>query len=159
MDASYLIENQIDALRTSLRAQNTIDVDEGKYTFAVGTIYIDLVRECEKCGDYILNVVESKIGKRENQSVLDELQIDIDKKKVTIAGETVDFTRTEFEILSLLVSNPGRLFSRQELLESIWPKDVAKGTRVVDQDIRSIRFKLGELATHISSLTEGYIFQ
>ncbi len=64
---SFEIENQIDMLRNRLRAQNTVDVDEGKYSFAVGTIYMDLVRECEKCGDYVINVVESKKGKRETE--------------------------------------------------------------------------------------------
>lgn len=58
------LENRIDALRTLLRNRNTEDVDEGRYTFSVGTVYIDLVRECEKCGDYIINVVESKLGKQ-----------------------------------------------------------------------------------------------
>ena len=64
---SFEIENQIDMLRNRLRAQNTVDVDEGKYSFAVGTIYMDLVRECEKCGDYVINVVESKKGKRDTE--------------------------------------------------------------------------------------------
>ena len=57
------LENKIDELRTVLRNRNTEDVDEGRYSFSVGTVYIDLVRECEKCGDYIINVVEAKSGK------------------------------------------------------------------------------------------------
>ena len=64
---SFGLEDSIDALRTSLRARNAEDVDEGLYTFSVGTIYVDLVRECEKCGDYIINVVEAKKGKREEE--------------------------------------------------------------------------------------------
>ena len=63
--SSYL-EGRIDALRTELRNRNSEDVDEGRYSFAVGTVYFDLIRECEKCGDYVINVVESKRGKREN---------------------------------------------------------------------------------------------
>ena len=159
-DRSYDIENEIDALRNSLRSQNTVDVDEGKYSFAIGTIYIDLVRECEKCGDYILNVVESKVGKRENQSILDELQVDIDRKTVTRAGEEMNFTRPEFEILSLLVSNPGHVFSRRELLESVWPNKTTVPLRTVDATMHTIRLKLGEdLSTHIISKVDGVVFE
>ncbi len=61
-DASRDYENRIDSLRNVLRSRNAEDVDEGAYSFAIGTIFIDLVRECEKCGDYVMNVVEAKLG-------------------------------------------------------------------------------------------------
>lgn len=64
-EVSFAIENEIDSLRNELRAQNTLDIDNGVYSFAVGTIYMDIIRECEKCGDYVKNVVESKYGKRD----------------------------------------------------------------------------------------------
>ena len=47
------------------------DVDEGLYSFSVGTIYVDLVRECEKCGDYIINVVEAKMGGKRGNNLED----------------------------------------------------------------------------------------
>ena len=65
-ELSQELEDSIDSLRDELRSQNTEDVDEGVYSFAVGTVFIDLVRECEKCGDYVINVVEAKMGKRDN---------------------------------------------------------------------------------------------
>ena len=160
VDVSFALENEIDALRTSLRAQNTVDVDEGKYSFAVGTIYIDLVRECEKCGDYVKNVVESKRGKRDNRTGLDALKLDADTKAVTIDGKPVDFSGKEFEILSLLVSNPGRVFSQEEILEILWPKDVNESTRVVDDNLRRIRTKLGDLSGHLVYRSgDGYLFE
>ncbi len=64
---SQELEDRIDSLRTVLRDQNTENVDEGTYSFTVSTIFIDLVRECEKCGDYVINVVEAKMGKRSEE--------------------------------------------------------------------------------------------
>ena len=71
---SQVYENRIDSLRNTLRVKNTEYVDEGVYSFAVGTIFIDLIRECEKCGDYVMNVVETKFGKRENPVVSDNAE-------------------------------------------------------------------------------------
>ena len=61
--ASHRLEDRIDALRDDLTRKNAENVDEGLYSFAVGTIFVDLLGECEKCGDYVINVVEAKIGK------------------------------------------------------------------------------------------------
>ena len=149
VERSFDLENQIDALRNRLRAQNTIDVDEGKYSFDCGTVYVDLIRECERCGDYIVNVVESKRGKRDVVSVFDSLSIDPENKEVTLDGSPVELTRTEFEILSLLSSNPGKVYSTQALIDLIWPKDARVGAGVVDTNIRAIRTKLGDHASHI----------
>ena len=159
-DLSWELENEIDELRTQLRSRNAVDVDEGKYSFSIGTIYVDLIRECEKCGDYIINVVESKMGKREDASDLEALKIDHQRKTAELDGETLDLTKTEFEILSLMMSNPGRVFSRQELLDTVWPKDVVVGPRVVDVNIRRIRAKLGDLSSHIQTKAGyGYYFE
>lgn len=59
---SFEIEQSINALRDKLRSANAADIDEGKYSFTTGTIYMDLVGESEKCADYIVNVVENKTG-------------------------------------------------------------------------------------------------
>ena len=159
-EVSQDYENRIDALRNILRAKNAEDVDEGTYSFAVGTIFIDLIRECEKCGDYVMNVVEAKMGKRDNAPETGTLQIDVAQKTASVAGEPLDLTRTEFELLSLLTSNPGRIFSRGELLELVWPKDVAAGERVVDVDIRHIKEKIGVLSDHIRTKAGyGYYYE
>ena len=57
-------ENEINNFRTQLKSQNINDVNNHKYTYAVGTIYMDLISECEKLGDYVVNVVEARMGKR-----------------------------------------------------------------------------------------------
>ena len=160
VEVSLSVENEIDALRTELRNRNAVDVDENQYSFVVGTIFIDLIRECEKCGDYIINVVESKKGKRENAVETGALVIEPDNKKVFINGEEIPFTKTEFEILNLLIANPGKTFSRSELIDIVWPKDVVVGERVVDVNIRRIRQKLGDLADHISTRAGyGYFYE
>ncbi|MBQ8061616.1 MAG: Na/Pi symporter [Bacteroidales bacterium] len=159
-EASQDCENSIDSLRNTLRARNTEDVDEGVYSFAVGTVFIDLVRECEKCGDYVMNVVEAKLGKRDNAPETGSIQIDVVQKTAMIDGVPLDLTRTEFELLSLFTSNPGRVFSRSELLELVWPKDVVVGERVVDVNIRHIRAKLGTMAEHIHTKAGyGYYYE
>lgn len=157
---SLVYENEIDTLCDTLSMKNTEDVDEGLYSFALGTIFIDLIRECEECGDYIINVVEAKMGKRDNAPRSGSLQIDVINKSVSVGGEPVELTRTEFEILSLLASNPGRVFSRNELLELVWPKDVVVGERVVDVNIRRIRAKLGQLSENVRTKAGyGYYYE
>ena len=63
------------------------------------------------------------------------LELNLDKKTVSIDGEDVPFTKTEFEILRLLLDEKGRVFSRQELIDRIWPKDVLVLDRTVDVNI------------------------
>jgi phosphate:Na+ symporter len=60
----YNIENEINNFRDQLKSQNIIDVNNHKYTYAVGTIYMDLINSCEKLGDYVVNVVEARTGTR-----------------------------------------------------------------------------------------------
>ncbi len=57
-------ENEINNYRNQLKQQNIVDVNNHEYTYAVGTIYMDLVSECEKLADYVVNVVEARMGQR-----------------------------------------------------------------------------------------------
>ena len=59
------IENEINNYRNQLKAQNIVDINNHEYTYAVGTIYMDLINECEKLGDYVVNVVEARMGTRQ----------------------------------------------------------------------------------------------
>ena len=61
---SYNIEKEINNYRDQLCSQNIKDVNEHKYTYAIGTIYMDVIAECEKLGDYVVNVVEARLGTR-----------------------------------------------------------------------------------------------
>lgn len=89
----------------------------------------------------------------------EELVIDQGSKTVTIYDDTVELTRTEFDLLALLLSHRGQVFSRQELLDSVWPNDVIVTERTVDVNITRLRKKLGSYASCI--LTKqgfGYFF-
>ncbi|MBR1668691.1 MAG: Na/Pi cotransporter family protein [Bacteroidaceae bacterium] len=64
VNKTFNIENEINNYRNQLKAQNINDINDHKYTYAVGTIYMDLINECEKLGDYVVNVVEARMGTR-----------------------------------------------------------------------------------------------
>ena len=68
VNRTFNIENEINNYRNQLKAQNIIDVNNHLYTYAEGTIYIDLVNECEKLGDYVVNVVEARMGTRQREA-------------------------------------------------------------------------------------------
>ena len=87
------------------------------------------------------------------------LVLDLDKKTVSIDGEAVPFTKTEFELLHLLLEEKGRVFSRQELIDRVWPKDVMVLDRTVDVNITRMRKKVGRFAKCIvTRLGFGYYF-
>ncbi len=60
---SYRIENDINQMRQRLKNENIRAVNEREYDYAIGTIYMDLINECEKLGDYVVNVVQARFGK------------------------------------------------------------------------------------------------
>ena len=64
VNKSFNIENEINNYRNQLKLQNINDINNHKYTYAVGTVYMDLINECEKMGDYVVNVVEARMGIR-----------------------------------------------------------------------------------------------
>lgn len=87
------------------------------------------------------------------------LLLNLDKKAVSIDGENVPFTKTEFELLRLLLEEKGRVFSRQELIDRVWPKDVMVLDRTVDVNITRMRKKVGRFAKCIvTRLGFGYYF-
>ena len=65
---SFNIENEINNYRSQLRSQNINDVDNNVYTYAIGTMYMDIIQECEKLGDYVVNVVEERMGTRQKDA-------------------------------------------------------------------------------------------
>lgn len=87
------------------------------------------------------------------------LELNLDKKTVSIDGEDIPFTKTEFEILHLLLDEKGRVFSRQDLIDRIWPKDVLVLDRTVDVNITRLRKKIGRFSKCIvTRLGFGYYF-
>ncbi|MFW0860590.1 MAG: response regulator [Dethiobacter sp.] len=73
---------------------------------------------------------------------LQDLQIDLFQRKVRIRDKEVDLTSKEFALLSLLASHPGRVFSREKLLEHVWGYDYYGDVRTVDVHIRHMREKI-----------------
>ena len=64
VNRSFNIEHEINNYRNQLKQQNIVDINNHEYTYAVGTIYMDLINECEKLADYVVNVVEARMGIR-----------------------------------------------------------------------------------------------
>jgi len=60
---TYRIENEINQMRRQLKEENTKAVNERQYDYAIGTMFTDMINECEKLGDYVVNVVEARLGK------------------------------------------------------------------------------------------------
>ena len=65
---SFNIENEINNYRNQLKSQNINDVNNHLYTYAIGTMYMDIIQECEKLGDYVDNVVEARMGVRQHEA-------------------------------------------------------------------------------------------
>lgn len=99
-------------------------------------------------------------GTESNVITVGDLKIDLKKKNTTIAGESINLTRKEFEILSLLAKNMGQYISRDEILKRIWKDDVIVTERNVDVNIARLRKKIGDYGTSIKGKSGyGYCFQ
>jgi phosphate:Na+ symporter len=154
------IENSINACRNRLKQENINNLDQHTYGYGSGTVFIDMISECEKTGDYIINVVESRLGAARNGIRYRGIQIDTDSKEVTVDGNPVSFTKTEYELLKLFMMNRGVVYSREQLLQAIWPDDVVVNTRTVDVNITRIRKKIEPYADCLATRAGfGYCFQ
>lgn len=88
------------------------------------------------------------------------LVVDNSLKRCSIDGHEVALPRKEFEILHLLLSNPGHIFSREEILSKVWPEEVVVLNRVVDVNITRLRSKLGAYGKKIVTRSGyGYGFK
>lgn len=85
-------------------------------------------------------------GEIEEETWLEFGDLKIDKEKVMIIkkGQQIDLARKELELLMLLVSKPGKVFSREEIFNKIWGNDVIVGNRTIDVHIRKLREKIGD---------------
>jgi DNA-binding response OmpR family regulator len=83
--------------------------------------------------------------------VFDDLVIDYDTKEMLINKDTIPLTRTEFEIITLLASNPSRIFEREDIIDHVWKDAPYITERTIDVHIRRLRKKMGEKASLIVS--------
>lgn len=86
----------------------------------------------------------SKVDQNEAIQKFGNLSIDMDKYQVRYKDKKLDLPRKEFELLSLLISRPGKVFHRDEILDKIWGNDVVVGGRTIDVHIRKLREKIGD---------------
>lgn len=68
VNRSFNIENEINNYRNQLKSQNINDVNSHEYTYVIGTMYMDIICECEKLGDYVINVVEARMGTKQREA-------------------------------------------------------------------------------------------
>lgn len=96
---------------------------------------------------------------QESIVVAGPLRIDLEKKLVFAADTQITFSKKEFEVLSLLASHPGQIFSREDLINELWKDAPYVLDRTVDVHIARIRSKLGEYKNCISNRSGfGYVF-
>ena len=154
---SQSIENDINELRNQLRSETITAVNSHQYSYTLGTFFNDIVADCEKIGDYVMNVVEARLGK--HILSYNGLSLNLDKKTVTIDGEQISLTPTEYALLHQLLSNRGKVLSRQYLMDTVWA-GVVVTDRTVNVNITRMRKKLGTYAQNIVSRTGfGYVFE
>ena len=88
------------------------------------------------------------------------LEMDLRRKSCTVDGEEVSLTKKEFEILSLMLSHRGMIFSREEILHRVWSDEVVVLDRTIDVNITRLRRKIGRYGEHIvTRLGYGYGFE
>lgn len=91
-------------------------------------------------------------GEAARRIALGRLVIDLDKFEVAVEGVKIELTATEFKILQLLASRPGRVFTRDQILDHLWGDEKAVIDRTVDVHIRNLRDKLGPAASLIKNI-------
>lgn len=95
-----------------------------------------------------------------NTIIYEGITMDLDRKKCTVDGEEVPFTKLEFEVLALLLASPGQVFSREKILRMAWPGDTIVLDRTVDVNITRIRKKIGRYGNYLrTKFGYGYLFE
>ncbi|HSG67552.1 MAG TPA: response regulator transcription factor [Bacteroidales bacterium] len=104
---------------------------------------------------------ENEEDKNQNQGKLtfEGLELDLVNKHLVTDNVKTELTPKEFEILRLLIGNPGTIYSREEILARVWPDDVIVNERNIDVNIARIRKKMGPYADYLKNRTGyGYFF-
>lgn len=95
-----------------------------------------------------------------NRRLIGEMILDTDKHKLTLKGRAVDVTALEFAIMEFLSRSPGRVYTREQMLENVWKEGRFIVDRAVDVHVRNLRKKLGEADDYIETVRGvGYRFK
>lgn len=107
----------------------------------------------------VISRVKAVLRRTRSDSTSGGIEIDDEKKSVKVDGRPVSLSRTEYDLLKLLAHNPGKVFSRSDLISAIWPANVIVTERTVDVSITRLRKKIGEYGEKIVSRHGfGYCF-
>lgn len=109
----------------------------------------------------IKNILKNRQTHKEDKAVLKagELMLDKEKQVFSLKGKAVALTRLEFKIISFLMENPGKVFTRDQLLSGAWGQETFVVDRTVDVHVKSIRQKLGKYREAIETVRgSGYRF-
>lgn len=101
-----------------------------------------------------IKAVLRRMGKREDSNILRIGNLELKEKEHTVFsdGERVGLTLKEYELLSLFMKNPGRVFTREQLLAQVWESDFVGETRTVDVHIGTLRMKLGNCGEYLETV-------
>jgi len=119
--------------------------------------------------DYISKPIKPKVflsrvkailrrkGKQEERQVFGDVVINFETKQLVFKGEIQNLTKKEYGLLKLLISRPGKVFDREEILQKVWGDDVVVGNRTIDVHIKRLREKTS--SEHIKTVKGfGYKF-
>lgn len=99
-------------------------------------------------------------GLKERVITIGEISLDVERRKVTVAGERCELTYKEYELLKLLMNNVGIVTPREEILSKVWETDFEGESRTIDMHIKTLRQKLGSSANRIKTVRNvGYLFE
>ncbi len=150
-------------LCNQLRSERQFDGTLIAFLTAIGESFTQVSALDSGGDDYITkpvkpNVLLSRVrallrrhaGVREegNQLEFGELNIDLESFSVNISNKNIPIAKKEFELLALLVSKPGKVFKREEIMRKVWGNEVIVGDRTIDVHIRKLREKIGNEYIH-----------
>ena len=108
----------------------------------------------------VLKRTNSSRSKNPTVTKYGDIELDTARKRLIINDEKVELTKKEYEILRLLLENPSKVFSREDILSRIWGGDVIVTDRTVDVNITRLRTKLGKFGANLKNKTGyGYFFE
>lgn len=124
--------------------------------FAIREVLLRVKAVIRRTASIITNTTpEKEETKASNRLHYETLVLDTEQKQVTIDGVPVSLTKKELEILALLLSHPGHVFSREDILATVWENDVLVLDRTVDVNITRLRKKIGIYGKYIVT-RQGY---
>lgn len=124
----------------------------GEYALVKGKM-VD-INESKASAETLRTIIYTPFGEGGGGVVLD-----LDRKECRVDGQEVAMTKLEFEVLALLLSKPGQVFSREKILQEVWPSDTIVLDRTVDVNITRIRKKIGRYGECLrTKFGYGYMF-